>query len=132
MDFAELSARVAALPGVTPSVLGRLLAFSPEGRADDIGYILVPRAEGGFVVLLGDGRGSAAPAPDEHGAPIVFVDEDAACRWILDRIERTISEQQRSAAPAVADDAAAAANRADQERRVRERIAQLKAQQGGS
>jgi hypothetical protein len=91
MKYAELVARVRALPGMDDYSVRYLISrvrFSAPGNA---AITLVAHRGGTYTATLGDARDTTTPYTDADGQLVVFPDEAAACEWAWGRIRSSRS-----------------------------------------
>lgn len=93
MNFLEAVADIETLPNIDSSTSSYFLTISRSGRPTSAFITLMPHADGTWSAYIGDLRDSSEIARNEKDEPLLFPDEDAACRWAVAKVRRARSTQ---------------------------------------
>ncbi|WP_146035549.1 hypothetical protein [Microbacterium testaceum] len=92
MKFLEAVAEIETLPDIDSSTSPYFLTISRSGRSTSAFITLMPHNDGTWTATIGDLRDGSEIARDDGGAPLIFADEDAACRWAVAKVRRARSK----------------------------------------
>lgn len=91
MKYKELVERVATMPGMDRRSVVYLITRSRArwGEPSPSGLSLVMHRGGTYTATYGDNRDRVVPATDADGRELRFPDEDSACEWAWEIIQRS-------------------------------------------